>query len=522
MKKTRFLILLMCLMLLGSTALAETSVTAGMMAGIKTEQYPVASEPVTYTAMMANNYITGDPNDSMPVFKLFTEITGVQLDWTVISNTDLATQKALLLASGEIPDVSFGVFDDSDVLAYGPLGMFLPYEEYIDTKMPNLKYMMEEVSPDLRKSLTFSDGHIYTLPKLGAPNVPSTVSAYINQVWLNELGLEVPATTDELFDVLVAFKENAGKGSIPENVIPLSWNMTAAWTQGALNAWFGVTTGEIIKDGVVGYSPYNDGWKDMVQWINKCWDAGLMDIELFTQDNATFVAKGQEGLYGVTQTYTAAQFLKLEMYDDYTLLPALNGRALRQRPRGNYTVLNKGVVSSGIKDPELLMAALDLLWDSDFNYQVIWGPFGIVTEIDAEGNYRYMDNIPPAGYATLEEWTRTFHWNQLPGGMVYTDKNDSVLQSYDRLIQYKLAELYEGHWINDVMIYSFQTPEESETLNGYLTDLQKYVDEQYALWVTGERDVETDWESYKAELEKLHVKEYIAAYQAYYDRVMGK
>jgi len=522
MKKTRFLALLLCLMLLGSTALAEASVTAGMMAGINTERYPVSSEPVTYTAMMANNFIVGDPNESMPLFQLFTEITGVKFDWTVISTADLETQKALILASGELPDVSFGVFNDNDLLAYGPLGMFLPYENYIDSHMPNLKYTSEVMSPDLRTSLTFPDGHVYSLPKLGAPNVPSTALAYVNQIWLDELGLEMPTTTDELFDVLVAFKENAGKGSIPQNVIPLGINMKKVGWNEAMYAWFGVTTGTFIKDGIANYSPYNDGWKEMVKWLNKCWNAGLMDIEMFTQDDATFMAKGQEGLYGAFPTYSAMQVTTQDQYDNYSLIPALNGGAVHQRPRGNYTVLNCGVVSASVENPELLMAALDIFYDTDFGFQAIWGPFGIMTEIDAEGNYKYMDNIPPAGYSTLEEWSRTFHWNALPSSIDYTSKHDSLLVSYDRLMQYAVAELYEGHWINEPMIYCFQTPEESETLNGYLTDLNKYADENFALWVTGEKDVEADWDSYKAQLEKMSVKEYIAAYQAFYDRVMGE
>ena len=54
----------------------------------------------------------------------------------------------------------------------------------------------------------------------------------------------------------------------------------------------------------------------------------------------------------------------------------------------------------------------------------------------------------------------------------------------------------------------------------YETDIEEYAKEMFALWVTGERDVEADWEEYIAELERLGVKEYIAANQAYYDRVM--
>ena len=233
------------------------------------------------------------------------------------------------------------MFNDGNVLKYAPLGVFLHYEEYIDAGMPNLKYMATEVSPDLLKSLTFSDGHIYTLPKLGAPNVPTTTGVYINRAWLDELNLQMPTTTDELYDVLTAFKAHAGEGSIPENCVPLAWSQSdKGWTIGQLNAWFGVTLGMMFKDGTAIYSPYTEEWKDMVLWLNKCWKNGLMDTELFTQDGATFKAKGRELLYGAMQTYTLQTVLDISAGQDenYSLLPALNDRAFRQRPDGSYTV----------------------------------------------------------------------------------------------------------------------------------------------------------------------------------------
>lgn len=303
--------LLLCLALLLSTALAETGDMALMMEGVNTENYPVSTEPLTFTACMANDYIVGDPNETMPIMQLFNKVTGVKFDWTVISTTDLDTQKSLILAGDELPDVSFGVFNDKDVLAYGPLGVFLPYEKYIDECMPNLKRVTTELAPTLLKSLTFSDGHIYTLPKVGAPNVPTTTAIFYNSEWLNQLGMSEPTTTDELFDLLSAIKAHAGEGTIPENVIPFSWSVAnKGWTTGQLNAAFDVTLDVFIKDGVVSYSPYMDGWKDMVVYLNKCWEAGLMDPELFTQDNATFVAKGREGLYGAVQGYSRALFLR--------------------------------------------------------------------------------------------------------------------------------------------------------------------------------------------------------------------
>ena len=67
---------------------------------------------------------------------------------------------------------------------------------------------------------------------------------------------------------------------------------------------------------------------------------------------------------------------------------------------------------------------------------------------------------------------------------------------------------------------SYQLPEEYDLIASYEADIKSYAAEMFALWVTGEQDIETGWDSYLAEMERMGVKEYIAAYQAYYDRVM--
>ena len=73
-----------------------------------------------------------------------------------------------------------------------------------------------------RKVATMTDGKIWSLPKVcdSGMGLRMRDEWMINTKWLNELGLEIPTNTDEFYEVLKAFKDNAGKGSIPENVIP--------------------------------------------------------------------------------------------------------------------------------------------------------------------------------------------------------------------------------------------------------------------------------------------------------------
>jgi hypothetical protein len=60
---------------------------------------------------------------------------------------------------------------------------------------------------------------------------------------------------------------------------------------------------------------------------------------------------------------------------------------------------------------------------------------------------------------------------------------------------------------------------ETEVRVKYGTDLSKYAKEMFALWVTGERDINADWDGYKKQMENLYVNEYMESFQTMYDRL---
>ena len=85
--------------------------------------------------------------------------------------------------------------------------------------MPNLSRILEE-NPDIKCAFTMDDGYIYGLPageRMGTAGIGKeedysiyTIPQFsmINKAWLDQLGLPVPTTLDELHDALEAFKEN--------------------------------------------------------------------------------------------------------------------------------------------------------------------------------------------------------------------------------------------------------------------------------------------------------------------------
>ena len=65
----------------------------------------------------------------------------------------------------------------------------------------------------MRQMVTNPDGHIYTQPGKKPLRPKGCDTPFINKAWLDRLGLEIPTTVDEWYEVLKAFKEQDANGN---------------------------------------------------------------------------------------------------------------------------------------------------------------------------------------------------------------------------------------------------------------------------------------------------------------------
>lgn len=91
----------------------------------------------------------------------------------------------------------------------------------IDEYAPNIQEAFEE-HPELEYLATADDGGVYGIPKYQRFWPDTYLRQMINVQWLENLGLEKPETFDELYEVLLAFKENDANGNgDPNDEIPM-------------------------------------------------------------------------------------------------------------------------------------------------------------------------------------------------------------------------------------------------------------------------------------------------------------
>ena len=129
------------------------------------------------------------------------ELTNINLDIMAIPDDGYNERKNLTFASGQLPDFFFGGrLTPSDEVTYGAQGFLIPLEDLIAQYAPNLQQILDE-NPDIRRSITAPDGHIYALPKVTA-GFGVYPKLWINQPWLDAVGMAMPTSTEELHDVL--------------------------------------------------------------------------------------------------------------------------------------------------------------------------------------------------------------------------------------------------------------------------------------------------------------------------------
>ena len=118
-------------------------------------------------------------------------------------------------------------------------------------------------------------------------NIAVNFGLVIRKDWLDELGLDVPETYDELHDVLKAFKDkyncssaiymnnNCTITTLTEGYNVATYNVSGSGGAGGS----GSSLPYYVEDGVVKCSFIEDGYRDYLTMIHDWYEEGLMDSD---------------------------------------------------------------------------------------------------------------------------------------------------------------------------------------------------------------------------------------------------
>ena len=495
--------------------------------------FPIVKEPITLT-MMAPGAGT-EEWENMPTIQEYEKKTNVKLKITTPPMSDFGTKLNLAFASGDLPDIIYaagGDLSSSMQIDYGSQGTLLALEDLIDNYAPNLKKLMDE-RPEIKKSITTPDGHIYTLPFITEEDTAiwPISPLWYNGDWLKALNVtELPKTADEFYELLVRFREEDPNGNGKKDEIPIS-DVKLEWARPWFMSIFGMKTlGIEENDGVVRYTPVSDEYRAYLEYMNKLYKEKLLDPELYSQSSEQKVAKVQNNKVGVYQSwYSYLDSGKTEKEAlDYPMWQPLTSEYSKEAMVPGSPKMGRGTfaITKNCQSPEAAIRWVDYFY-SDEGYEFLnQGPEGVLWEyaendkgekvkvfkegVDVSKAEDERGKISPDYAITTPALRKT-----LPS--IKVDKNDGE-NEFQKFVKAETEEKVAKYAeVPFPLIYL--TKEEQDKVVISQTDLKTYVEQMEAKFITGVEPInDANWDKYKKTIEAMNLEEYVNVHQTAYDR----
>jgi putative aldouronate transport system substrate-binding protein len=501
-------------------------------------ELPLAPNGATISFTLQENYYAGTSYaDNLMVYQELEKRTGVKVEWDVIELNAFNETMEIRLASGsKLSDViQLPNYNAADVMRYAEAGLILPLDDLIKEHAPNIYNLFFVEVPELGRTMTGYDGHIYAIPQnFYGMNFVAPYCLTIRQDWLDDLNLPTPTTADEWYTVLKAFKEQDPNGNGIADEVPMS-------TQGKVDSWenaygylataFGLTGPVNVRyypdeNGIIVDQYRTPEFKEWLTFINKLYMEGLIDAA-FSVESTKLPAMASQNILGSTA-----------MYADSTTTYQKNARAAGDSD-AYYKVLPTPVDKDGNPGRQIGRTLTGFRYSLSKDCE---DPVLAIKWID----YQYAN---PEGRDLMHYGIEGYHWNwnEDKTKRVWTDlvaNNPEGLAMYNVLrrdgayaTQFTnrtkefFAMMVEDYVLNDVQAILptivaaypavIATAEESQRLASLVADLNTYTNEMVQKIIMGQVPL-TEYDEFVATMESMGADEVLTIKQAQYDRYIGK
>ncbi len=541
----------------GTSQSQGTDKNAGDSAATEPGTFPIVKDKVTLKVFFTRD--TPPANweiESNWFTKYYEEKTNVHIEWEMVTGdiSQRAQKVNLKLASGDYPDIfSMCAINRSQQAMYGSQGVFIPLNDMIEKDTVNIKQMFNEVD-GLKDTVTAPDGNIYGLPNVvyfvhgTTPN-----KMWVNNTWLTKLNLETPKTTDDFYKMLKAFKEQDPNGNGKADEVPLaSQGLDIAYLMNSFVYYDASVNNSdnsyaMVEDGKIKFIADTPEFKEGLKYIKKLVEEGLYAADSITMDRTqrTSLAMKDPAVLGAATALWPGHFTNVQSpvykegdrFWEYKAVAPLEGpTGLRQTPYTGEMILNGGSefnITKNCKDPEVAMRWVDWFYGMEgFNTgsygplvesedQLIEGVAGwrkaAPDELGADGKpalfFPYgLNNEVNVGWQTGQVVPRYQSFKQHTG-MTVPAKGHYEQMLYDATVNdywpYKADKSVPPLYMQDSVASEFT--ELKSILNESIT-------QSMAQFITGVKNIDSDWDKYVDDLNKSGLKRYMEIYQSEYDR----
>lgn len=550
----------------GTTNTTATTEGTSVVSTSPTNEMPIvkAGEDVTLTAFIPYTNRVTDYYDN-EFTKWLTEKTNVKFEFVSPPANDAATKMNLILNSGDYPDIIWYPLTTAQMGLYAMQKVFIPLDDLYN-KYGYFTQKVFEQYPKSRDTVTARDGKMYALPHINdAYHVNRNGRLWVYMPWVEELNLEIPSTTEEFYEFLKAIKEGDPNKNGKHDEIPLLSQHSKSMSELEfyfMNSFMVYPIDRIWLDdnGKIRACYTEEGYKKGLEYLNRLYEEDLIYKESFTisREEATKIGETPEvPVIGSAPAHGPDSFTKKDgesgRFFEYLTIPPLEGPdGIRNAfYRGTNVGAPNFAITSSCKYPEVAFRVADFLYDPETTRNLYIGIKGENWEwsdgktLAANGEPAVFKNFYSYGTQPVNAtWTAItnmmlddmFNISQEAEGideiMQYLETRDlsmvssikkynaynEVMKFYESKINYQ-PYVFDEKYIVPTLLYEEVDATELADLQAVI---EPYRDEMQIRFITGDLDIDKNWNSYLSELKEMGIDRMLEIMQKSYDEKYGK
>ncbi len=447
------------------------------------------AEPMTLTVMKDEHPSQPFVLDS-PVIQEIYNRTNVKIELMPVPGSDYSQVSRTRIASNNMPDILFTTF--ATMSEFADSGIFLNISDYMN-HAPNMQELLIN-EPEFYK-VTFNN-QFYGFPAKRPFNLWNGPVAMMRVDKVEELGLNIPTTFEELYEVLKAFKQ-AWPDTYPitfrNGVNYFLPYMAFSFGSGA-NIYFDPH----VDGGKYVFGPaYEDDFTPVLEYLNRLYSEGILDPDYAVNTNQAWqenLSSGKSLYYHDNNSFAINFNNALQLSDPKANFQQLPVLASGHGPKRNHVfalhpMSTVATVSANVKRPEDVVKFMDWLYSPE---GILLTNFGIEGE-----HYEIVDGEP----VVLPEIIEQFSGQQDPframqsalgtGWLSFTltydmrpqiDISPPDIVNWSELILEELGENYYERVLDPPF-----TSEELEKLRNLKTKLDDIVTQEMDKFIMGSR-----------------------------------
>lgn len=483
----------------------------------------VGKQKVTFE-MQNRYYNTTQPDEVVknPVMDEINKLRKEKLGYEVeqrnlwAPSADYGSKLQTLFAGGALPDMVYfaAAMPIADINKYGEAGMLVDLTQYKDI-MPDLFAMLDE-SPLSQEQCYSPEGKLFVIPEVAVypdGKCDSMGGAALRKDILDKHNLEIPETLDEWFDVAMALRQE-----YPDVYPIMTFEDWERLETGIFEAYH-VVDGVYYNGSEFVYGPFEDGWKEALQYLHKLYENQLIapDYNVSVGEKSiALLANGQAFMLPQNWDGYVAQWNAEYPDQEWVWIPGLK-KDENSEPWIGYVSDDERVTlfntySWGVSAESEHIEDILKIYNMEFTKEVLdlraYGIEGVSYEVGEDGEYdligEYAD--PAVGNDRLMELGANTPSNKRvemcelkPRITIYSDgalqENVSV---YEFLREAENEKKLAPYLYKSVIL----STDENEEYANVMTAVETYVSEQKAKFISGERSFD-EWDVFIGEVNAM-------------------